>query len=148
MDSLFSLVHNFLVYGLDGSPIYVDQSTHLNRDVYEQALGLYGTRGKTVEAEAELCPGLLVAFAAMIYDNGHKQEHIQSVLDRSWETLPQLPASSLKVQLLVCCYSEVYDEELARQTHNIIDTWDKSLLTLEQINIINELKSLEENQYP
>ena len=39
MDSLFSLAHNLLVYGLDGSPIYVDQFTRLNRDVYEQALG-------------------------------------------------------------------------------------------------------------
>ena len=110
MDSLFSLAHNLLVYGLDGSPIYVDQFTRLNRDVYEQALDLYGTRGKTVEAEAELCLGLLVAFAAVIYDNGHKQEYIQNVLDRSWEILPQLPASLLKVQLLVYCYSEVYDE--------------------------------------
>lgn len=148
MDSLFSLAHNLLVYGLDGSPIYVDQFTRLNRDVYEQALDLYGTRGKTVEAEAELCLGLLVAFAAVIYDNGHKQEYIQNVLDRSWEILPQLPASLLKVQLLVYCYSEVYDEELARQAHNIIDTWDESLLTLEQVNIIDELKSFEENQYP
>lgn len=148
MDSLFSLAHNLLVYGLDGSPIYVDQFTRLNRDVYEQALDLYGTRGKTVEAEAELCLGLLVAFAAVIYDNGHKQEYIQNVLDRSWEILPQLPASLLKVQLLVYCYSEVYDEELARQAHNIIDTWGKSLLTLEQVNIIDELKSFEENQYP
>ena len=148
MDSLFSLAHNLLVYGLDGSPIYVDQFTRLNRDVYEQALDLYGTRGKTVEAEAELCLGLLVAFAAVIYDNGHKQEYIQNVLDRSWEILPQLPASLLKVQLLVYCYSEVYDEELARQAHNIIDTWYKSLLTLEQVNIIDELKSFEENQYP
>lgn len=148
MDSLFSLAHNLLVYGLDGSPIYVDQFTRLNRDVYEQALDLYGTRGKTVEAEAELCLGLLVAFAAVIYDNGHKQEYIQNVLDRSWEILPQLPASLLKVQLLVYCYSEVYDEELVRQAHNIIDTWDKSLLTLEQVNIIDELKSFEENQYP
>ena len=148
MDSLFSLAHNLLVYGLDGSPIYVDQFTRLNRDVYEQALDLYGTRGKTVEAEAELCLGLLVAFAAVIYDNGHKQEYIQNVLDRSWEILPQLPASLLKVQLLVYCYSEVYDEELSRQAHNIIDTWAKSLLTLEQVNIIDELKSFEENQYP
>ena len=148
MDSLFSLAHNLLVYGLDGSPIYVDQFTRLNRDVYEQALDLYGTRGKTVEAEAELCLGLLVAFAAVIYDNGHKQEYIQNVLDRSWEILPQLPASLLKVQLLVYCYSEVYDEELARQAHDIISTWNKADLTLEQVDIIEELKSFEENQYP
>ena len=55
MDSLFSLAHRLLTYGLDGSPIYVDEFTRLNREVYEQALELYGTRGKTVESEAELC---------------------------------------------------------------------------------------------
>ena len=100
MDSLFSLAHRLLTYGLDGSPIYVDEFTRLNREVYEQALELYGTRGKTVESEAELCLGLLAAFAATIYDNGHKQQYIQRVLDRSWEVLPKLSASLLKVQLL------------------------------------------------
>ena len=144
MDSLFSLAHRLLTYGLDGSPIYVDEFTRLNRE----ALELYGTRGKTVESEAELCLGLLAAFAATIYDNGHKQQYIQRVLDRSWEVLPKLSASLLKVQLLVYCYSEVYDEELSRQAHSIIATWDKAELTLEQVDIIEELKSFEENQYP
>lgn len=138
MDSLFSLAHRLLTYGLDGSPIYVDEFTRLNREVYEQALELYGTRGKTVESEAELCLGLLTAFAATIYDNGHKQQYIQRVLDRSWEVLPKLSASLLKVQLLVYCYSEVYDEELSRQAHSIIATWDKAELTLEQVDIIEE----------
>ena len=141
MDSLFSLAHRLLTYGLDGSPIYVDEFTRLNREVYD-------TRGKTVESEAELCLGLLAAFAATIYDNGHKQQYIQRVLDRSWEVLPKLSASLLKVQLLVYCYSEVYDEELSRQAHSIIATWDKAELTLEQVDIIEELKSFEENQYP
>lgn len=148
MDSLFSLAHSLLVYGLDGSPIYVDQFTRLNRDVYEQALELYGTRGKTVEEEAELCLGLLVAFTATIYDNGHKQQYIQQVLDRSWEVLPKLPDSLLKVRLLVYCYSEVYDENLAQEAHAIINTWNKSELTLEQVEIIEELGNFEENRYP
>ena len=100
MDSLFSLAHRLLTYGLDGSPIYVDEFTRLNREVYEQALELYGTRGKTVESEAELCLGLLAAFAATIYDNGHKQQYIQRVLDRSWEVLPKLSASLLKFNFL------------------------------------------------
>ena len=34
MDSLFSLAHHLLTYGLDGSPIYVDEFTRLNREVY------------------------------------------------------------------------------------------------------------------
>ena len=146
--SLFSLAHHLLTYGLDGSPIYADQFTRLNRDVYERAIELYNTRGTTVEEEAELCLGLLVAFAATIYDNGSKQECIQSVLDRSWEVLPKLSPSLLKVRLLTYCYSECYDEELAKEAHVIINTWNKEELTLEQTEIIEELQNFEENQYP
>lgn len=146
--SLFSLAHHLLTYGLDGSPIYADQFTRLNRDVYERAIELYDTRGTTVEEEAELCLGLLVAFAATIYDNGSKQEYIQNVLDRSWEVLPKLSPSLLKVRLLTYCYSEFYDESLAKEAHEIINTWDKARLSLEQTEIVEELKGVEENQYP
>lgn len=146
--SLFSLAHHLLTYGLDGSPIYADQFTRLNRDVYERAIELYNTRGTTVEEEAELCLGLLVAFAATIYDNGSKQEYVQSVLDRSWEVLPKLSPSLLKVRLLTYCYSECYDEELAKEAHVIINTWNKAELTLEQAEVIEELQNFEENPYP
>lgn len=146
--SLFSLAHHLLTYGLDGSPIYADQFTRLNRDVYEQAIELYNTRGATVEEEAELCLGLLVAFAATIYDNGSKQQYVQNILDRSWEVLPKLSPSLLKVRLLTYCYSEFYDESLAKEAHVIISTWNKEELTLEQAEAIEELKGVEENQYP
>lgn len=146
--SLFSLAHHLLTYGLDGSSVYADQFTCLNRYVYERAIELYNTRGATVEEEAELCLGLLVAFAATIYDNGSKQECIQSVLDRSWEVLPKLSPSLLKVRLLTYCYSEFYDESLAKEAHEIINTWNKEELALEQAEIIEELKNIEENQYP
>ena len=43
---------------------------------------------------------------------------------------------------------EVYEEELAKEAHSIIDTWDISSLTSEQTEIIGELRNLEENQYP
>lgn len=146
--SLFSAAHHLLTYGLDGSPIYADQFTRLNRDVYERAMELYSTRGNTVEEEAELCLGLLVAFAATIYDNGCKQEYIQNVLDRSWEILPKLSPSLLKVRLLTYCYSEFYDGELAKEAHEIINTWNEKEMTLEQAKIVEELKGVEENQYP
>lgn len=146
--SLFSLAHHLLTYGLDGSPIYADQFARLNRDVYERAIELYNTRGTTVEEEAELCLGLLAAFAATIYDNGSKQEYVQNVLDRSWEVLPKLSPSLLKVRLLTYCYSECYDEELAKEAHVIINTWNKAELTLEQAEVIEELQNFEENPYP
>ena len=89
-----------------------------------------------------------MAFAATIYDNGCKQEYIQNVLDRSWEVLPKLSAALLKVRLLTYCYGEFYDESLAKEAHEIINTWDKAGLSLEQAEIAEELKGFEENQYP
>ena len=146
VSSLFSLAHSLLTLGQDGSPIYVDSFTRLNRDVYESALNSYGKHGLTPEAEAELCLGLLVAFT--MYDNGHKQEYIQKVLERALNVLPLIPASLLKVRLLTYCYGEVYAEELAKEAHVIIDSWGTFRLTAEQKEAMEELKNIEENPYP
>lgn len=148
VSSLFSLAHSLLTLGQDGSPIYVDHFTRLNREVYEQALSLYGNYGSTPEAEAELCLGLLLAFNATAYDNGHKQQYIQNILERSFNVLPKLPASLLKVRLLIYCYGEVYEEELIREAYAIIATWDVTQLAVEQQEVIEELKNIEENPYP
>ena len=148
VSSLFSLAHSLLTLGQDDRPIYVDDFTRLNRDVYESALNSYGKHGSTPEVEAELCLGLLVAFNATMYDNGHKQEYIQKVLERSLDVLPQIPASLLKVRLLTYCYGEVYAEELAKEAHAIIDSWVTFRLTAEQKEVIEELKNIEENPYP
>lgn len=146
VSSLFSLAHSLLTLGQDGSPIYVDSFTRLNRDVYESALNSYGKHGLT--PEAELCLGLLVAFNATMYDNGHKQEYIQKVLERALNVLPLIPASLLKVRLLTYCYGEVYAEELAKEAHVIIDSWGTFRLTAEQKEAMEELKNIEENPYP
>lgn len=148
VSSLFSLAHSLLTLGQDGSPIYVDSFTRLNRDVYESALNSYGKHGSTPEVEAELCLGLLVAFNATMYDNGHKQEYIQKVLKRSINVLPLIPASLLKVRLLTYCYGEIYEEELNKEAHAIIESWGAFRLTEEQVEIIEELKNIEENPYP
>ena len=147
VSSLFSLAHSLLTLGQDDRPIYVDDFTRLNRDVYESALNSYGKHGSTPEAEAGLCLGLLVAFNATMYDNGHKQEYIQKVLDRSFNVLPLIPASLLKVRLLTYCYGEVYAEELAKEAHSIIDSWGTFRLTEEQKEVVEELRNIEENPY-
>ena len=149
MNSLYTLARQLLTLGADGTPIYSDYLTQLNREVYEQALVLRTVQpGNTPKAEAELCLSLLLAFNATIYDDGSKQQYIQEALDRSWEVLPQLAPSLLKVRLLTYCYSEIYEEELAAEAHAIINTWKKEELTLEQGEIIDELANFEENQYP
>lgn len=149
VSSLYTLAHELLDLGMDGSPIYSDHFARLNREVYEQALNLYNApEGSTPEEEAELCLSILVALNATFYDNGRKQQYIQRLLDRCWGILDKLPDSLLKVRLLTHCYGEVYEEELAKEAHSIINTWDATSLTSEQAEIINELENLEDNQYP
>ena len=148
MHFLYTLAHELLTLGMDGSPIYSDHFARLNREVYEQALQLYtAPSGDTPEAEGELCLSILVAFNATFYDNGQKQQYVQGILDRCWKVLPSLMPSLLKVRLLTYCYGEVYDQELVDEAHAIIATWKKEELTLEQVEIIEELNGIEENPY-
>lgn len=146
--TLYSMAHELLNLGMDGSPIYSDHLARLNREVYELAIKLCSATTSAPEEEAQLCVSLLLALNATYHDNGRKQQYIQRLLDRSFEVLPKLSASLLKVRLLTYCYAEVYEDALAREAHTIIDTWNKSSLTLEQVDIIEELKNVEENPYP
>ena len=50
VSSLYTLAHELLDLGMDGSPIYSDHFARLNREVYEQALNLYNSpEGSTPE---------------------------------------------------------------------------------------------------
>lgn len=149
MNSLYSLAHDLLNMGMDGSPIYSDNFARLNREVYEQALKMYNTpSGDTAEEEAELCLSLLVAFNATFCDDGRKQQYIQHILDRCFEVLPQLSPSLLKVRLLSYCYGEVYETDLAQEAHVIIESWNALSLQPEQQEAIEELNNIEANPYP
>ena len=91
---------------------------------------------------------LLSGFHATIYDNGNKNKKIQALLDRSWKVLDKLPASLLKCQLLVACYAETFDDELAKEAHTIINGWEGRDLTLAEREVFDYLESLEANPYP
>ena len=148
IDALCHVTNELLNLGFDGTPLYSNRFCELNTEVYRQSEALFLSHGSTAEEEAQLCYALLTGFHATIYDHGDKNQKIQSILNRSWNVLEQLSVSLLKCQLLVACYGEVYEEELAKEAHSIIDTWDISSLTSEQTEIIGELRNLEENQYP
>ena len=77
------------------------------------------------------------AYSATIYDRGDKGEKVQILLDRSWEVLNKISDSLLKCQLLVACYGETFDEELAKEARAIMDGWGDSL-TVEQQELLNE----------
>lgn len=89
-----------------------------------------------------------MGYNATLYNNGDKEERIQHILDRCWDVLEHLPASLLKVQLLVYCYGEVFDEELAREAQTIIDTWQDRELSEDEREVMERLKDVQENPYP
>lgn len=137
IDALRQLTHELLYLGMDGEPIYADRFRQLNSDVYNQAEALYQKKAQNDEEEATLCVTLLKAYSATIYDCGDKGEKVQILLDRSWEVLNKISDSLLKCQLLVTCYGETLDEELAKEARAIMDGWGDSL-TVEQQGLLNE----------
>ena len=95
--ALYTLAHELLYLGSDGSPIYSDHFSRLNGDVLSRANTLYPHHGSTDEEEARLCLSLLMGYNATIYNNGDKEVRIQQILNRCWEVLDRLPASLLKL---------------------------------------------------
>lgn len=148
IDELYHIAHELLYLGTNGTPIYADRFSELNADVYRKCESLVSERGSTTEEEALLCIALLSGYKATLCNHGDKDDKIQSVLDRSWVILDLLSASLLKCRLLVACYAEVFDEDLAREAHAIINSWNGRELSADEQELIDDLHNLEENPYP
>lgn len=148
IERLRQLAHELLYLGVDGTPLYVDRFSQLNKGVLEQAETLYSQKGATLEEEANLCLALLMGYGATIYDRGDKEHKKQVILNRAWRVLDKLPDSLLKCQLLVACYGEVFDEEMAQEARTIIDSWGGRELSDPERETIEMLKDLEEHPYP
>ena len=130
------------------TPFYADRFRQLHTEIMEKADALLTMKGTTDEEEAFLCLALLSGYEAALFNQSGNEAKKQIVLDRSWNVLDHLPASLLKCQLLVSCYAEVFDEELAREAHTIMERWNQQALSQEQIEVMAMLKVLEENPYP
>ena len=141
--------HDLMYLGMDGSPIYSDDLSRRNGEVYRLTTTLYnsGTWGTTVEEQANVYLALLMGYSASFVDHGEKQQHVQEVLNRCWDILDTLPASLLKLRLLTACYGEVFDESLADEGRTIIASWDSALLTCEQQEAIAEFRNVIDNPY-
>lgn len=148
IDTLCRITYELLNLGLDGSPIYSTDFCRLNTEVYRKADELFTLRGANAEEEARLCYALLSAYHATIYDHGNKNWKIQKMLDRSMKVLGRLPASLLKCQLLVACYGEMFDKELAQEARAIINTWSDRDLKTDEREVLDYLDSLEANPCP
>ena len=142
--------HDLMYLGMDGSPVYSDDLSRRNGEVYRLTTALYNSvaKGATVEEQANVCLALLMGYSASFIDHGEKQEHVQNVLDRCWDILNTLPASLLKLRLLTACYGEVFDEPLAEEARVIIASWDSASLTSEQQEAIDEFQNVVDNPYP
>ena len=140
--------HELMYLGMDGEPVYSDTFCRLNKEVLVKSDSLFSAQSSDVEEEANLCLALLMGYNATIYDDGDKEQKKQMVLNRICLVLEPLPASLLKVRLLTYCYGEIYEEVLLQEAHAIIEGWNRDELTLEQTEIIEELKNIEENPYP
>lgn len=148
IEHLRQLAYELLHLGVDGSPIYSDRFTQLNKDVLAQSDALFPLKGSNPDEEANLCLVLLNGYGATIYDCGNKEQKKQTVLDRTSAVLDQLSPSLLKCQLLVACYGEVFEEELLQEAKAIISSWGNRELSGEEKEVIEVLRELEENQYP
>ena len=142
--------HELMYLGGDGSPIYSDDLSRRNGEVYRLTTALYdsGVKGVTIEEQANVCLALLMGYSASFIDHGEKQRHVQEVLDRCWDILDNLPASLLKLRLLTACYGEVFDEPLADEGRIIIASWDSASLTSDQQEAIKEFQNVVDNSYP
>ena len=140
--------HELMYLGMDGEPIYSDTFCRLNKELLVKADSLFSFQSSNIEEEANLCLALLMGYNATIYDYGDKGQKKQAVLDRIYNVLEKLPDSLLKVRLLTYTYGEVYEESMLQEVHSIINNWNKSALTIEQLEVIEELKNIEENPYP
>ena len=142
--------HDLMYLGMDGSPVYSDDLSRRNGEVYRLTTALYnsGVQGSTVEEQANVCLALLMGYNASFIDHGEKQKHVQEGLDRCWDILEVLPASLLKLRLLTACYGEVFDEPLADEGRAIIDSWNSASLTSGQREAIEEFQNVVDNPYP
>ena len=142
--------HELMYLGRDGSPVYSDDLSRRNGEVYRLTTALYnsGVKGSTVEERANICLALLMGYNASFVDHGEKQKHVQKILDYCWDILETLPASLLKLRLLTACYGEVFDEPLADEGRAIIASWDSVSLTPEQQEAIEEFQNVVDNPYP
>ncbi|WP_195598618.1 UpxZ family transcription anti-terminator antagonist [Bacteroides cellulosilyticus] len=142
--------HELMYLGMDGSPVYSDDLSRRNSEVYRLTTALYNSvaKGSTIEEQANVCLALLMGYNASFIDHGEKRQHVQEILDRCWDILDVLPASLLKLRLLTACYGEVFDEPLADEGRAVIASWDSALLTVEQREAIAEFQNVIDNPYP
>ena len=135
-------LNRLLQLGEDGSPVYSNEFSRLNTEVFQLSECLFGVHGGTPEEEASLCIALLTGYGVTVYNGGDKEEKIQVVLDRAFEVLSKISDSLIKCKLLLCCYYKVYEEELLKEAQRIMTSWEGRELTEEEKGIMGEYNEI------
>ena len=121
-NAVSSVVKKLLEYGGDGTPVYVNELTALNKELRNLCADLLLQKGKSPEEEAEILVTLFKGYDTMLFNFSLENEQVvQELLDRSMTVLEKLPASVLKCQLLLECFEQMGDEELIREVKNIVN---------------------------
>lgn len=121
-NSVSSVVKKLLEYGGDGTPVYVNELTALNKELRNLCADLLLQKGKSPEEEAEILVTLFKGYDTMLFNFSLENEQVvQELLDRSMTVLEKPPASVLKCQLLLECFEQMGDEELIREVKNIVN---------------------------
>ncbi|MFK1738475.1 UpxZ family transcription anti-terminator antagonist [Bacteroides fragilis] len=121
-NSVSSVVKKLLEYGGDGTPVYVNELTALNKELRNLCADLLLQKGKSPEEEAEILVTLFKGYDTMLFNFSLENEQVvQELLDRSMTVLEKLPASVLKCQLLLECFEQMGEEELIREVKNIVN---------------------------
>ena len=121
-NSVSSVVKKLLEYGGDGTPVYVNELTALNKELRNLCADLLLQKGKSPEEEAEILVTLFKGYDTMLFNFSLENEQVvQELLDRSMTVLEKLPASVLKCQVLLECFEQMGEEELIREVKNIVN---------------------------
>lgn len=121
-NSVSSVVKKLLEYGGDGTPVYVNELTALNKELRNLCADLLLQKGESPEEEAEILVTLFKGYDTMLFNFSLENEQVvQELLDRSMTVLEKLSASVLKCQLLLECFEQMGDEELIREVKNIVN---------------------------
>lgn len=93
-NSVSSVVKKLLEYGGDGTPVYVNELTALNKELRNLCADLLLQKGKSPEEEAEILVTLFKGYDTMLFNFSLENEQVvQELLDRSMTVLEKLPAS-------------------------------------------------------
>ena len=134
--SLKENAERFIHLGEGEETIDASELLSLRSTVINQTKELLPCTGDSVEEEARICLLLLKGKSAF-FGTQETEDLFECVLNRCYHVLPKLGPTLLKCQLLIYCYGEVLEEELAEEAKEIMDGWGERELSEEELKAKN-----------